>query len=99
MEDEKKAGTESVRYRGPFCYELVVTTAGEESVVHFSMDMLLADSVSMGILLKDLMDFYTGRVSEKESPRITFRDVVLFGEAVKNKPSMRVKRTEDKPTG
>lgn len=80
----------------PFLYELVVTTAGEESVVHFSMDMLLADSVSMGILLKDLMDFYTGRVSEKESPRITFRDVVLFGEAVKNKPSMRVKRTEDK---
>ncbi len=65
-------------------------------MVHFSMDMLLADSVSMGILLKDLMDFYTGRVSEKEPPRITFRDVVLFDEAVKNKPSMRVKRTEDK---
>lgn len=83
-------------YNEPPLYEIEISSDTVTSVIHFSMDMLLADSISMGVILNDLLDFYDNPEQDLRKPQITFQDVILFHEIDKEKPSQKVKREIDK---
>ena len=80
----------------PPLYELAISSTTQDSVIHFSMDMLLADSISMGIILKDLLHFYGKADSEVETLPISFSDIVRYREKDKMRPSSRIKHENDR---
>lgn len=80
----------------PPLYELAISSTTQDSVIHFSMDMLLADSISMGIILKDLLHFYGKADGEVETLPISFSDIVRYREKDKMRPSSRIKHENDR---
>lgn len=62
-------------------HELRVTSSNDFSVLHFSMDMLVADSVSASVILRDILNYYYEPEKELPKPEITFRDVVVYNQS------------------
>jgi|GEM_PF-4872509 len=58
-------------------HELTVTSCDSFSVLHFSMDMLVADSVSASIILGDILRCYYDNDTELRKPDVTFRDIMI----------------------
>lgn len=58
-------------------FEIKISKLKEKTVLHFSIDMLIADSVSMGILLRDWLK-YIETDDEMPNLEITFKDIVNF---------------------
>lgn len=63
-------------------FEIAVSQQANKSVLHFSMDFLVADWSSIWQLLEEFESFYFEN-KESETPEITFRDYVLFEERKK----------------
>lgn len=62
--------------RWPMC-EVAVSLDAEKSVVHFSVDMLIADFSSMNIILNDLEHFYRNPEGPISYPTL-YRDSVIY---------------------
>ena len=63
-------------------FEIAVSQQENKSVLHFSMDFLVADWSSIWQLLEEFESLYFEN-KESETPEITFRDYVLFEEREK----------------
>lgn len=60
----------------PMC-DIAITKINEKTLLHFSVDMIVADYISMNIILKDLEDFYYN--PEKEACNSSsYRDIVIY---------------------
>lgn len=64
-------------------FDLVVTLLKDKTIIHFSIDMLIADFVSITVILEELEQLYFGQ--EIEALEITFRDILLYQEKQKEK--------------
>lgn len=77
-------------------YDLVLTSFDDKSIIHLSIDMLISDFVSANILLKELDYFYYENVEEIKPLEVTYRDILLYEQAVKNSPTEKMKMEKDK---
>ena len=77
-------------------YEICLTSCGDKTIMHFSIDMLLADFPSVNVILNDLMTFYGDPDIEMPEPDITFRDILLFRQSRKNSKRGKEKYEQDK---
>ena len=59
-------------------YELFLTTTNNNSILHISLDMLIADFVSISVVLKELDHYYYHPEQPLAEPEVTFRDMILF---------------------
>lgn len=75
-------------------FELAITEQKEEAMLHFSISMLIADSISIGIILRELLECYQGNTLSQLD--ITYRDVVMYNEKRKNDPDITQKYDIDK---
>lgn len=66
-------------------FDLNVTEYGNDSKLHFAMDMLAGDSVSVGIIMKELLHYYYEN-SSLEPLSITYRDYVDYMERISTAP-------------
>lgn len=79
----------------PLC-ELALSTTDEGSILHCSIDMLIADFVSVDIMLSELDQLYHAPETLLPEPEITFRDVILFQRKQQELPSQVAHRERDK---
>jgi len=63
-------------------FDLAVTAGDEESVLHFSIDFLIGDFVSLQVILGELEREYAEPGSAGAAPLVTFRDCVLARQAM-----------------
>ncbi|WP_050607297.1 non-ribosomal peptide synthetase [Clostridium niameyense] len=76
----------------PMC-DLALSIENKKSIIHFSLDMLIADFVSMNIILNDLELFY--RNSDMIIiPTTLYRDVVIYQSKQKSLKSMARREAE-----
>lgn len=77
-------------------YELFLTTTDESSILHFSIDMLIADFVSIDVILTELDQLY--HQPEKTLPKleVTFRDLVLFERSQQEQPLKASQKERDR---
>jgi pyochelin synthetase len=77
-------------------YELFLTTTDESSILHFSIDMLIADFVSINVMLTELGQLY--HQPEKTLPKleVTFRDLVLFERSQQEQPLKASQKERDR---
>lgn len=76
--------------------DLALTLLSKKSVIHFSLDMLIADFVSAKVILNDLDKFYYEELNGDNSLNILYKDVISFLEKKKETPSGIAKREKDK---
>ena len=77
-------------------FEIRITQGSLYSIMHCSLDMLIADSISVSILLKEVMHYYFKPDEALEPLEITYRDVCLYNENKKYETAYVQKRREDK---
>ena len=77
-------------------YELLLTTTEEGSILHISIDMLIADFVSINIILAELNHFYYQPDKPLPKLEITYRDVFLFQHSRQKQPGRRSRRERDR---
>ena len=77
-------------------YELFLTTTDESSILHFSIDMLIADFVSIDVMLTELDQLY--HQPEKTLPKleVRFRDLVLFERSQQEQPLKASQKEHDR---
>lgn len=75
----------------PMC-ELAVTIKPNKSIIHFSLDMLIADYNSINIVLNDLEKFYKNPEAEINSPS-KYRDILNHQKKLKN--SLKYKNQDE----
>lgn len=77
-------------------YELFLTTTDESGILHFSIDMLIADFVSINVILTELDQLY--HQPEKTLPKleVTFRDLVLFERSQQKQPLKASQKEHDR---
>ncbi|MBA3780241.1 MAG: amino acid adenylation domain-containing protein [Nocardioides sp.] len=68
-------------------YTLQVTELADRAVLHFSIDFLIADYVSIYRLLDEFSTFYEDLEAELPVPAITFRDYLRAERAVRQGPA------------
>ncbi len=79
----------------PLC-ELALSLTDAGSILHCSIDMLIADFVSVDILFSELDHLYHTPERPLPEPEITFRDVVLFQRRQRELPSFAARREQDR---
>lgn len=79
----------------PMC-ELALSTTDSESILHSSIDMLIADFVSVEVMLSELDTLYHEPDTELPPLEISFRDVVLFRRMQRELPSHTARRDLDR---
>ncbi len=62
-------------------FDLRLTVGNSDGVLHFSLDFLIADFVSIQLLLTELEQAYAGTAAAPADLEITFRDVLLADRA------------------
>lgn len=68
-------------------FDLRLTRAGGRAVLHFSIDFLIADFVSLQILLRELEEAYHDPAATPPDLELTFRDALLAGRAERTGPA------------
>lgn len=58
-------------------YDFVLSNMDTRSVLHCSIDMLIADFVSVDIILKEMDFYYYNEMEELENLEISYRDVII----------------------
>jgi len=58
-------------------FDLRVSVLENRSLIHFSIDMIIADASSIHLLLKQLIYFYQNPGEDPKKPGVSFRDYVL----------------------
>lgn len=89
-------------------YDIEITSFDDYSIIHLSLDMLIADFTSIGVIIRDLEDSYFEDI-KLENKGITFRDIIVFDENFKKTSEYRInynkakdywlKKIEDLPEG
>lgn len=69
----------------PMC-DIAITKINEKTLLHFSVDMIVADYISMNIILKDLEDFYYNPEKEVCNSN-SYRDIVIYEKGRKQNKS------------
>lgn len=77
-------------------YDLVMTTTDDKSILHFSIDMLIADFLSATILLKELIYFYKQPDIILPEFEVTYRDILTFHKNYRNLPMERARKEKDR---
>lgn len=77
-------------------YELILTNLGTKSVIHFSVDMLIADFVSINVILNELSDFYYGTTQKLPKLHYSFKDVMGFRKRNEETLAYVTKKENDK---
>lgn len=78
-------------------YTLEMTQTDDKYVLHFSLDMLVADFVSVNLIFDEFEEFYyEDKTVDLKEDRLTFRDVVIFNNNMKNTAEKKLKYEEDK---
>ena len=89
-------------------YDIEITSFDDYSIIHLSLDMLIADFTSIGVIIRDLEDSYFEDI-KLGNKGITFRDIIVFDENFKKTSEYRInynkakdywlKKIEDLPEG
>lgn len=75
-------------------HEFALSIYEDYSILHFSVDMLIADYVSVNIMVSELLNIYYGADCDKSSLSATYRDIIMHN---RNKLlSSKEKLSEDK---
>ncbi len=78
-------------------YTVEITRSSDKYVLHFSLDMLIADFVSVNLIFDEFEEFYyDNKATEVNDERLTFRDIVIFKNNIKNTAEKKLKYEEDK---
>lgn len=77
-------------------FDLYLTDTSENSILHFSIDMLLSDFISMKTILNDLDAFYYENGKNLEPLQISFRDVLVYQKEHENDKEVHDKREQDR---
>ncbi|TWH46109.1 condensation domain-containing protein [Sporomusa sp. KB1] len=77
-------------------YELFLTTTDQNSIMHFSIDMLIADFVSISVILAELDHLYHHPEKPLSKPEVAYRDILLFQQAQQKQPARRAQRARDR---
>lgn len=76
-------------------FDVEVSKLNNRYVLHISLDMLIADFVSINLILEEFEEvYYTGEISSKID--ISFRDIVIYKENIKNMVDKKSKYEKDK---
>ncbi|MBI6549624.1 non-ribosomal peptide synthetase [Xenorhabdus lircayensis] len=59
-------------------FDLKVSQANGKACLHFSIDLLIADFLSVQILLAELLNGYSGQAIDQAALEISFRDVIQY---------------------
>lgn len=76
-------------------FDLGVTKYRDSGILHFSMDMLIGDSVSVGIIMKELLYYYEDGI-EMQPLEVTYRDYIRFREKMSSAPESIERYQKDK---
>jgi len=76
-------------------YDLYISIKDEESILHFSNDMLIIDFVSADIILKELDYYYRNPDIKLPELEITYRDVLLHLQKEAKNPALNQKRKSE----
>ena len=76
-------------------FALEMTKLKDRYILHLSLDMLIADFVSVNLILDEFEQFYYDK-KEKSLTDLSFRDIVIYRENKKNSAEGRKKYKEDK---
>lgn len=77
-------------------FELFLTITDENNVLHIFIDMLIADFVSINIILAELEHLYHQPEIPLPQLEVTFRDLLLFQQSQKKQPTVRLRREQDR---
>lgn len=77
-------------------YELFLTTTHQNSILHISIDMLIADFVSISVILKELDHYYYHPDQPLPKPKITYRDMIIFERSDENQKFKKVQKDRDR---
>lgn len=77
-------------------YELFLTTTNDTSILHISLDMLIADFVSISVILKELDHYYYHPEQPLAEPEVTYRDIILFEKSDENRKFKKAQKDRDK---
>ncbi len=77
-------------------YDLFLTTTDENSILHLSIDMLIADFVSVNIMLAELEHFYYEPEKPLPELEVTYRDLILFQQSQQKHPMKRAQKERDR---
>lgn len=77
-------------------FDLYLTDTVDKSILHFSIDMLLSDFISMKTILNDLDAFYYEDGKNLQPLQISFRDVLVYQKEHENDEGVRVKKERDR---
>lgn len=77
-------------------FDLYLTETANKSILHFSIDMLLSDFISMKTILNDLDSFYYEDGINLQKLEISFRDVLLYQKRHNNDKTQLEKRERDR---
>ncbi len=76
-------------------YELRATITDNYSILHLSIDMLVADSLSIQRILMELWQLYHNPATPLPELEISFRDVVLFARRRADISSIAIRKQQD----
>ncbi|HML33609.1 condensation domain-containing protein [Sporomusa sphaeroides] len=77
-------------------YEMFLTTTNNKSILHISLDMLIADFVSISVILKELDHYYYHPEQPLAEPEVTYRDIILFEKSDENRKFKKVQKDRDR---
>jgi pyochelin synthetase len=77
-------------------YELRLSRIDAGSRLHLSLDLLIADFVSIQIMLSELDRLYRTPEAEPAPPAITFRDALLAERRFRERPEQRARHERDR---
>lgn len=76
-------------------YDLEVTNLKESSILHLSLDMLIADFTSINIITNELEKYYFENIPVK-SKELSYRDVIIFNDNEKRMTNYKNKYEDDR---
>ena len=77
-------------------FDLYLTDTFDKSILHFSIDMLLSDFISMKTILNDLDAFYYEGGKNLQPLQVSFRDILVYQKEHENDEEVRIKKDRDR---
>ncbi|SCK35077.1 non-ribosomal peptide synthetase [Streptomyces sp. WMMB 322] len=87
METRERLSHEAKEVTGCPLYSIAVTEFADRAVLHFSIDFLIADYVSIYLLLDEFGAFYENPEADLPAPAISFRDYLRAERQVRQGPA------------
>ncbi|SET42771.1 pyochelin synthetase [[Clostridium] polysaccharolyticum] len=77
-------------------YDLEATVGKDKTILHVSLDMLIADFTSIHIIINDLEDHYYGEETRNKAHDLSYRDIMIYKENQKKQPQYIEKAAKDR---